>query len=332
MENVSKNIIKREEWIDLLRAFAMFLVVFGHTSNNVIFNQALSPVKMPLFYFLSGFFLGFNKDFVSYLKGVAYRLVLPWFVFSLFPLWVVRYAVLGGLQEALGYIKSFLLGFEVWFIPSFMITQILCYVLYHCLKKNEVLVLISSAACFFLGIILKDVYFFDIWAINTALTGVFFATLGKLFFMHKDLINSKYISKPIIVVAAFLIYILLVGVTISFYSGQIIDFHNVSYYNVPICLMLIFTGYIICLYITSKLKSNVFTKYVAIMGQNTLVIYLASGIVQMILLKILRVLRLKTQGFNLRECFVLAVLQCFVCTVISVICGKICPILIGKKK
>ena len=332
MESVGVKSIKREEWIDLLRAFAMFMVVFAHTINSDRFYQLFAPVIMPLFYFLSGFFLGFKKDFVSYIKGIIYRMVLPMFVFSAFPLFVVKYAVLGSSQEALAYIKSFLLGFEVWFIPSFMITQVLCYGLYHLLKKNELLVFVVSVGCFFLGILLRDVSVLDIWSMNTALTGVFFAMSGKLFFVHRDVIISKYISKTWVFAIALLLYCVMIGLTLRFYPDEAMSFHHMYYYNIPICLILIISSFTVCIFIALKIKPNVLTKYVTIMGQNTLVIYLASGIVAIVLFKVFGVIGLKTKGFNLVESLIVSIIECVVCTIISVICGKVCPILIGKKK
>lgn len=331
-QNKEKVSNSREEWIDLLRALAMFLVIVGHTYNNKTFYQVINPVKMPLFYFLSGFFLGLNKDFVSFVKGIIYRFVLPWIVFSLFPLYMLQHLIHGDVEEALVYLKNILLGYEVWFIPSFIITQLLCYGIYHALKKKALLVIIASGMCFCLGILLKDVAFFDVWALNTALTGVLFVVLGKFFFIHKKEVIENFISKPLVFIASLAVYCLLVTISMISYPQQTMDFHNVEYYNPLICLVLIATGTICCIFVSRRIKPNMLTRYIAIMGQNTLVVYLLNGAVLAKVIKLYYKLGLGKNGMSLPGSIVITIIVCIICTVVSVVCSRYCPVLVGKKK
>ena len=328
----TKSTKKREEWIDLLRALAMFLVILGHVYENNTFYQFINPIKMPLFYFLSGFFIGLNKDFKTFIQGLIYRLVIPWIVFSLFPFYAIRYVVSGNWDKALSYTKGFLLGQSHWFITSFIITNILCYVLYHALKKNEVLTLIAGLVCFFLGIMLRDVEVLNIWTMDTALTGVLFAMAGKCFFIHKDQIMDGYINKLLTFILSLIVYGALVTVSLIYYPGQTMDFHKTLYYNPVICLIMIFTGITCCIYISSRLKSNKLTQLISVMGQNTLVVYLLNGIIVAQFAKVFRRIGMGTNGFSLLVSVIITVLACIICTIVSVVCGKICPILIGKKK
>ena len=148
---------------------------------------------MPLFYFIFGIFVGLNKDFKTFIKDLANRLIVPWIVFSLFPFYAISYALSGNWDKTLSYVKDFLLGQSYWFITSFIITNILCYILFHILRKHEILILLVSLGCFFLGIMLKDVALFNIWTMDTALTGVIFVLAGKFFYNHKSVIMDKYI-------------------------------------------------------------------------------------------------------------------------------------------
>ena len=322
----------REEWIDLLRALAMFLVIVGHVYENNTFYQFINPIKMPLFYFLSGIFIGLNKDFGTFIKGLIHRLVVPWIVFSLFPFYAIRYAIGGDWDRTFSYIKGFFLGQSHWFITSFIVTNILCYALFHVLRKNEVLVLVAGLGCFFLGILLKDVPIMSIWTMDTALTGVLFAMLGKFFYNNRSVIMEKYVSNRWIFLASLLVYGVLVAVSVIYYPGQTMDFHKTEYYNPVLCLILIFTGIFCCIYISTRLKSNRLTKIIATMGQNTLVVYLFNGIVVAQFAKVFHKIGLGSDGFSLLESIIISVFACAICTVVSVICGKYCPILIGKNK
>ena len=154
---------KREDWVDILRALAIFLVIVGHIYKSQTFYQIVNPIKMPLFYFLSGMFIGLNKDFSTFIKGMAYRLILPWIVFSLFPLYLLKYLVRGDIEMAISYARDFFLGYDVWFIPSFIIAQIICYVLFHLFKKNELFILVACVICFCLGVALRNVAVFNAW-------------------------------------------------------------------------------------------------------------------------------------------------------------------------
>ena len=126
---------------------------------------------------------------------------------------------------------------------------------------------------------LRDVAILNIWTMDTALTGVIFAMAGKLFFIHRDEIMEKYISKLPVFVLSLIVYGALVAVSIIFYPGQTMDFHKTQYYNPVICLVMIFTGITCCIYIAKRLKSNKFTQLISVMGQNTLVVYLLNGII-----------------------------------------------------
>lgn len=48
--------LKRKIWVDLLRGFAMLLVIMGHIAKTEsIFFLLTSPFKMPLFFAITGY-------------------------------------------------------------------------------------------------------------------------------------------------------------------------------------------------------------------------------------------------------------------------------------
>ena len=63
--NTSLNPTKRIEYIDALRGFTMILVVFQHVAaycwmingKGISIHDYLTQIRMPMFYFISGFVL-----------------------------------------------------------------------------------------------------------------------------------------------------------------------------------------------------------------------------------------------------------------------------------
>ena len=155
--------------------------------------------------------------------------------------------------------------------------------------------------------------------------------LGKLFSSHKVVVE-RCLLKPLPFIIALVIYCLLVVVSMVFYPQQAMNFHTVQYYNVIICLLLILAGITCCIYVSTKLKSNFLNKIIALMGQHTLVVYLLNGSVVSVITKVFRKLGFGSDGFSLVTSIVIAILACIICTVVSVICERVCPILVGKKR
>lgn len=66
---------QRIEWIDAMRGFTMFLVVYGHvgllcfTTDDPIFNDFFMLWRMPLFFFISGFVF-YKKELASTFQNV----------------------------------------------------------------------------------------------------------------------------------------------------------------------------------------------------------------------------------------------------------------------
>lgn len=73
-------------WIDYLKAFAMFLVVLGHTglASDSVFKSWIYGFHMPLFIFISGYFAQSFRPIKDELKKDLKALVVPYLFFSLF--------------------------------------------------------------------------------------------------------------------------------------------------------------------------------------------------------------------------------------------------------
>lgn len=73
-------------WIDYLKAFAMFLVVLGHSGldNDSFLKTWIYGFHMPLFMFVSGFFAHKQKSLSSAFMKDIKSLCIPYLFFSLF--------------------------------------------------------------------------------------------------------------------------------------------------------------------------------------------------------------------------------------------------------
>ena len=82
---------KRITYIDIAKIFAMFLVVYTHTAQNIAQDNYMNEIgftsiqslHMPLFMIMSGYFLNLDKlkknIIADYLKKKFLHLVLPTF-------------------------------------------------------------------------------------------------------------------------------------------------------------------------------------------------------------------------------------------------------------
>ena len=83
-------------YIDMLKSFAIFMVVIGHRTDNAILEQYIYSFHIPLFFWISGYL--FNPDKCERLSIFLSRrlrtLVIPYFTFAiisfLFWFFVVR--------------------------------------------------------------------------------------------------------------------------------------------------------------------------------------------------------------------------------------------------
>ncbi|MCM1138939.1 MAG: acyltransferase family protein [Muribaculum sp.] len=92
MNNSPKTNRERVVWPDLLKCFAIFLVILGHIVATYDSRGYSAPVNkwiysfhMPLFMMLSGLFFKYSlsKPFKTLLKGKSVQLIVPLFAWSI---------------------------------------------------------------------------------------------------------------------------------------------------------------------------------------------------------------------------------------------------------
>ena len=108
----------RKLWIDSLRGIALLLVIYGHCIPSwKDFFIITSPVKMPLFFAISGYlFNPRNGDVKKFFKNLFFKLFVPWIILGM--IWPYT--------DPFHRFISLLLGYD-WFMPTLILSEIIWF-------------------------------------------------------------------------------------------------------------------------------------------------------------------------------------------------------------
>lgn len=313
---------RRLDWVDSLRAVAIVLVVLGHCLQGChYFFLFTSPVKMPLFFAISAYLFKDVYGCAAFFKGLFFKLVIPWFFLGLFP--VALMISSKGCSFFLDYLFAMINGDVIWFMPCFIIAQIIQFLLRKTFK-NTISLAVAMVLCSVAGLILARFDLGNFAMFNTSLVVQAFYLIGFLF---KRQSNFFARIKTMYVFIGCLMYVLLCMLSEMFFPGKHIDVHLNSYYNYLLCFFLIYLGTFLSFVAASKLKMDFI--FIPRIGQNTLVIYIWHGYAIAAL-----TVALKKIGFdgNLWGMAIIKTLfACVVCCFVSILLTRYIPLLIGKR-
>src|SRR5690606_23894943 len=326
---------KRIDWVDQVKGFAIFLVVYGH--NFPITEKYVYSFHMPLFFMVSGFFFPIQLN-VKTLKKRFNFILVPYFIwaFALFLFWVIIGRQMGssggkdlsaldnfvGIFYAQGGIKYMDWGIPMWFLP----TIFLCFVFYFFLKKYihkdrirvlSVLFLVTTGFLFtgFVGLNLP-------WSINVSMVALFFFAFGNLTFKYADKISKRLSILVMILfaVAHFFLYA----------QNEKIDMYRSVFGNEFLFLM---NGLLGSIFVLLFFKSFPYFKFLSVVGKFTLVI-LALQLLAMAFIKLFlwKVMGETEFHFSEIEKFVYSIIQICLIYPVFLIINKYIPILNGGYK
>lgn len=313
----------RKPWLDALRGLAILMVVYGHCvrdlTNYFVFT---SPFKMPLFFAITGYVF-VVKEWGPFFTQLFKKVIVPWFFLGLVP--VLFFIPFNGFGYFFNYLLSMLSGKVLWFMPCFVIAEIIHYLLRRYVNKDILLVLVALL-CTILGLMLSKRGILDYAMFNRALTVQPFFLIG--YYFHKY--ESFFITiRWWVIASAFAIYICMCVISMQLFPGEVIDVHNNRYFNIPFCLVQIILG---CLLLfTTASKANFKSKTMSIIGQNTLVIYCWHTYAFLILS-----VGLSVVGFELQINWFTALVKLLwatvVCSVLALLLNRFLPEVVGKKR
>lgn len=146
------------ESVDIVKGIAIILVMIGHSTmfNNIkdltLLNVFIYSFHMPLFFIVGGFFL---KDTIN-LKKVSKRLLMPFFLASIFWVFVASFLVqlptyfrsaelyplkYSFIEQAIKFLKAVffatridIVGTGLWFLVALFFGRVIWYLLHTVLK------------------------------------------------------------------------------------------------------------------------------------------------------------------------------------------------------
>lgn len=315
--------VKRLTWIDCLRALAIFGVVYGHCSqDNHFFFLFTSPVKMPLFFAITGFLLKDDIGVSSFFKGILQKLIIPWFFLGLFP--IIFQVPTRGFAFFLSYFVKMIEGEVIWFMPCFIYGQIIHFLIRKYLNKTSYIVAVTML-CVLVGFFWTHRETEIFTTLNRAMIVQAFFFIGFIFKRYSHIFFNL---KKVYFGVGVMLYFLLGVLSERFFPGESIDVHLNHYCCIPFSFLFIFLGVFLLFYIAPKI--NFHFDWIKKIGQNTLVIYIWHGYAVALFAKLLTL-------FNVDYCNIygIAMLKtifaCATCCLLSILLNRLCPYLIGKR-
>lgn len=323
---------QRKAWVDFLRGLAIILVVYGHQIQQCHpYFLITSPIKMPLFFAISGY-LFTAKPGMEYAKKVVLTLIVPWLLLSLLPS-VVMMPVTGNydLWQA---VRKVLSGEVAWFMPCFIISSILFYCLMR-ISKAMAKKMVGGGICWvlviclaFVGLFLKNRDMLNYAMFNRALTVLPFFMVGYSFKQVESCLEQlKCSSYRWLVFVMAIIYIVSLILGHIFFQGKSIDVHMANYFNLPLCCIQILSGVLLMFSLFSRLSN--YPQWMLEVGKDSLVIYMWHPFVIALLIKLLE--KLHFQMHYMLTGLVVTIIGIFICCILTYFMRRYVPFLIGNR-
>ena len=130
MEQTSPK--KRIEYIDLMKGVCITLVVLFHVINNTtieIIDNALTNIRMPLYFFLSGLFFKKYTGFKDFAVRKTNKLIIPYLFFALVPFCLLAPLFREDFKEPTFYLMAIIRPYNgpLWFLRCLFLTYIIYY-------------------------------------------------------------------------------------------------------------------------------------------------------------------------------------------------------------
>ena len=283
------NRTERLEYLDALRGFAMFLVVFVHVeifgffdfSHTTFFGKLFSAIHLPTFFFISGFCI-YRPNAVygiSHLYKDVLRLIVPAVLVGILYTYLI-------IHEDISYFLSNSMKAGYWFTIS-LFEILLIYRSIYCLSKNSdtvlvILLILAAAVLYLFKLPLKIIPQADIIAnylcLHQTCSYFLYFAMGILASKNKErvaiLLSKSLIPSLILlisIVSSYLMFSYFTSVELHGFVEKIIETLGETLVGVSgvLLLYMFFTHY----------KSyfncdNLLGKSLIIIGNNTLAIYL----------------------------------------------------------
>ena len=317
---------QRLEWIDALRGLAMLLVIYGHqvtSSEFPTFFRLTNPVKMPLFFAITGFVFNIKGgEVIPFFRNLFIKIIIPWLCLSCIP--ILINAPFEPIQNLLEKFLEILSGKRVWFMPCIIVAEILHFFVRKFSKKPYHVVLISVLLTI-VGFLCAKCNILNYAMVNRALIVQVFIAFGYIVKTYQNKIFSMRWSWIICISIVYL------ALTISnrLFFHYPLDIHINCYSNIPYNFLQIFCGLFMCFLLFSKILHA--PRWLVFIGQNTLIYYIWQGYCLALFSAVLSLFGLSYTTTPLTG-IINTIVICIGCFVFSVLVNRYAPFLVGKKK
>ena len=223
---------KSIDWINILKGVGVLFVVVGHLSTPM--SKFIFSWHMPLFFFVSGFFINKDTPITDHIVKNFKRIMFPYLIFGALGITVEiikRVALKRESVDIIILLKGFLFemdasglkghyGFLLWFLPSLFIGRCILQALLN-KKVNGYLVLFISFISLW-----GSFYFNAPFGLDNGLANMVWIFTGYLFyqkFSHVQLGEMKYLL-------FFFIIVLTISLSPINYPG--LDIASKTYSNI----------------------------------------------------------------------------------------------------
>ncbi len=318
----------RLQWIDFLRGLAMLFVIWGHIApDERIFMLGTGPVKIPLFFAITGYLFNDRDGDVRRFAQVTFRrLVIPWLILSLF--WArAGYSLITGHPEtALTHVTDLLSGRIFWFMPCCILAECIQFLIRKLLRADwqRALAMALIAAA---GLVMTRFGTAGFACFDVACTAQLMMLFGYWFRKSGDAVRARV--RGWLLLPPALIYGGLLALSIILYPGRAIDMHHNDYVHLAIGFPMIFTGLLLLFVLVPRIPR--FPRWMIFVGQNTLVFYLLHSTVRQVLRKALSVVRIALPA-GLPGHIIEMVVICAAASVAAWLLNRYFPFAAGRRK
>ena len=244
--------IKRLNWIDMAKGFAMILVMFGHAPISLRIRAEIYTFHLPLFFFMSGYLFSNVKynNFIAFFKKRFITIGIPYFCFSFIE---YIYFFLFNNKQNVSPLKSLIgtlipLRFNngtlhngtLWFIVCLFMSELIFFLIVKYSKNDKKKIVACLVVCAIIGV------FYNIyikkplpWSIDVAFISVVFYGMGYLIKGIENKVSKLVNIKYLII---FLIANVLLGHLNIRYLNANVDMSSSRYGNYFLFYMAAFCG------------------------------------------------------------------------------------------
>ena len=335
MTDTKGKLANRIEYIDIAKAFGIFLVILGHAvSSDTLVKNVVYSFHMPLFFILSGMVIRRKDDYslkvwIGIVKKKFFALIIPYIVwgciysaFSFKNLFFIAY----GTRETLMYATSLT---SLWFLPVMFISGISAEFVISISKNQKAIPAIAAVCLFTVASFLPHISKFGYpWGLNVAVMCTAFVLFGYMVKAFIDeTINDKALLKAAIMLGCLVVFC--IGVQYSNSDVGYVLMANAVYGNPLFFALNALSGSLAVIFLAHIVCGFKFYKAPLLYaGENTLGIFVVHK-------PVVEFIRYNLEGFGIDYSFVMAIAVSAITLIISCIAVKIIhcfiPSLLGKR-